>query len=199
MPFCDLSGSLSKLFAPLCYPSLFRLLLPNLVLYSFIRSTSSPLSGLGILKEPTGTTIMHNGENHRISASYHPILAFPFHADTAALNCQSLHGTGRTSCICTYSTTHLTVQYCIAPRATAQLLHTSPRSSSTLILYSVFVFCSSSIEVATLLSGSNAATSLIFLNCHGNRDGYRNGRMSKPEKIKIQFQTRRQQWKAPKQ
>lgn len=30
------------------------------------------------------------------------------------------------------------------------------------------------------LSGSNAATSSIFLNCHGNRDGYKNGRMSKP-------------------
>lgn len=34
------------------------------------------------------------------------------------------------------------------------------------------------------LSGNNAATSSIFLNCHGNRDGYRNGRMSKPAEKK---------------
>jgi hypothetical protein len=40
------------------------------------------------------------------------------------------------------------------------------------------------------LSGSSAATSSIFLNCQGNRDGYRNGRISKPTKKKIQFQTR---------
>ena len=43
--------------------------------------------------------------------------------------------------------------------------------------YSVFVFCSGS----TLdLSGRAAATSSIFPNCHGKRDGYKNGRMSKP-------------------
>lgn len=75
-------------------------------------------------------------------------------------------------CICTYNTL-----------AQGTILHycTSPRSSMT--LYSVFVFCSGSVEVTRLdLSGSNAATSSIFLNCHGNRDGYRNGRMSKPAK-----------------
>ncbi len=53
----------------------------------------------------------------------------------------------------------------------------------SLILYSVFFFCSGSTEFSTLdLSGSNAATSSIFLNCHGKRDGYRNGRMSNPAK-----------------
>ena len=30
------------------------------------------------------------------------------------------------------------------------------------------------------LSGRAAATSSIFPNCHGKRDGYKNGRMSKP-------------------
>lgn len=40
------------------------------------------------------------------------------------------------------------------------------------------------------LSGSNAATSSIFLNCHGNRDGYRNGRISKPaDHIQPQIRT----------
>jgi hypothetical protein len=45
--------------------------------------------------------------------------------------------------------------------------------------YSVLVFCSGSTSDADL-SGSNAATSSIFLNCHGKRDGYKKGRMSKP-------------------
>lgn len=67
--------------------------------------------------------------------------------------------------------------------------------------YSVFVFCSGSIEVTTFdLSGSNAATSSIFLNCHGNRDGYRNGRRSKPaKKIKFIFKPDVNDAKAPKQ
>ena len=31
-------------------------------------------------------------------------------------------------------------------------------------------------------SGRTAATSSIFLNCHGKRDGYRKGRISNPGK-----------------
>jgi hypothetical protein len=79
-------------------------------------------------------------------------------------------------CICTYNTlARYNTVYC-----------TSPRSPSSLILYSVFVFCSGSVEVTMLdLSGSSAATSSIFLNCHGNRDGYRNGRMSNPARRKV--------------
>lgn len=69
---------------------------------------------------------------------------------------------------------HYTVQYC-HPRC----------DCTTTERHSVFVLCSCSTGVTTLdLSGSNAATSSIFLNCHGNLDGYRNGRMSKPVQMK---------------
>lgn len=45
-------------------------------------------------------------------------------------------------------------------------------------LYAIF-FLASSREVV-LLSGRVAATASIFLNCHGNLDGYKNGRRSNP-------------------
>ena len=157
---------------------------PSPLLYPF--NLLKHIKSLGNLGEPTGTAIIHNGENHRITA-YHPCsnlsLSGPF-------NCQFLHNTVQAYttlalyCTRTYNT--------ISSHGTTRLLHVVAESKCTkLYFYSVFVFCSGSIEVATLdLSGSNAATSSIFLNCQGNRDGYRNGRMSKPtgsKKKQIQF------------
>jgi hypothetical protein len=99
-----------------------------------------------------------------------------------------LHATVRVSaiqglhrCICTYMTFCASAQHRISHPSTRDC--PSPRSSEHLIPYSVFVFCSSSTEVTSVdLLGSNAATSSIFLNCQGNREGYRNGRKSKPAK-----------------
>jgi hypothetical protein len=115
----------------------------------------------------------------KIIGSLHITLFQPFRFRPIQLSVSSQYSTGLYH---TCTVLYPYVQYYIVPRGTTQLSHVVAESKCTkLYFYSVFVFCSGSIEVATLdLSGSNAATSSIFLNCQGNRDGYRNGRMSKP-------------------
>ena len=45
-------------------------------------------------------------------------------------------------------------------------------------VYAIFCFASAADMVD--LSGKEAATASIFLNCHGNLEGYKNGRRSNP-------------------
>lgn len=59
-------------------------------------------------------------------------------------------------------------------------------------LQSIFAFASAGCTV--LRSGSDAATSSIFLNCQGNLEGYRNGRRSKPERHRQQNAERYSQY-----